>query len=126
MNYKELPKTTDNLQIQPKLLQEDDNGNIEYKIHIINLDTNRYNKLLTQMAWRIQEGRGTCYYYIGIEDTGIPSGIDYIKMKESLNNIDKLCTNLNLQHEIIDITKGITGGYCARIFIINNNSAMSY
>jgi len=46
--------------------------NIEYKrklsLDIIN--THRINTLITQMKWRINEGDGIAFYYLGVNDNG--------------------------------------------------------
>jgi GTPase len=121
----ELPKKASNLELQEKLEPESDDGNIEYKIHIINLDDRRFNRLATQMKWRISEGKGYCYYHIGIADEGTPCGISYICMKKSVENLIIVLNYLQYTHEIMYYKKGTGGGFCAKIFIVDNNSSIS-
>ena len=55
------------MQIVPAEIEE---GNIEYKRNFINVSNSRLNQLTAQMNWRINEGEGVCYYYLGICDNG--------------------------------------------------------
>jgi GTPase len=50
--------------------QEIEEGNIEYKRYLHNLTDSRINQLAAQMNWRINEGNGVCYYYLGVCDDG--------------------------------------------------------
>lgn len=69
---------------------EIEEGNIEYKRHFINVNNIRLNQLTAQMNWRINEGNGICYYYLGVCDNGylyehftqdeIDYSLDIIKM----------------------------------------------
>jgi GTPase len=49
---------------------EIEEGNIEYKRYFYNVSDSRLNHLTAQMNWRINEGNGICYYYLGICDNG--------------------------------------------------------
>jgi GTPase len=55
------------MQIAPAEIEE---GCIEYKRNFINVNNSRLNHLTAQMNWRINEGNGICYYYLGICDNG--------------------------------------------------------
>ena len=120
-----IPSKASSLLLEDQLPSEDDLGNIEYKIHIINLTHKRFHKLVTQMSWRINEGVGFCYYYIGIPDDGSPRGISKKCMEESLSNLVKICKYLKYDYELEYLKRGISGGFCAKL-LINNNSSTSY
>lgn len=51
----------------PKEIEE---GNIEYKRLFKNINNSRFIELSNQMNWRLDEGNGICYYYIGVNDNG--------------------------------------------------------
>lgn len=121
-----LQKKASNLELESILDPENDNGNIEYKIHIIDVDVKRFNKLATQMKWRISEGGGWCYYYIGITDDGSPRGISHKYMKESIKNLLEIAKYLKYNYEVVYYKKGISGGFCCKVFITDNNSTLSY
>jgi GTPase len=71
-------------------LAEIEEGNVEYKRNFNNVSNSRLNQLTAQMNWRINEGNGVCYYYLGICDNGtiyenlsqedIDYSLDIIKM----------------------------------------------
>lgn len=42
---------------------------------------------ITQMNFRLSEGAGECFYYVGIEDAGYPRGLSDNDMRLSLNNL---------------------------------------
>ncbi len=121
----DLPKKASKLELQDILERESDDGNTEYKIHIIDLDNRRFNRLATQMKWRISEGKGHCHYFIGITDEGNPRGISHARMKKSIENLVNISNYLRYSHEILYYKKGTSGGFCAKIFIVDNNSSVS-
>jgi GTPase len=84
---------------------EDDNGNIEYKRYLINLDENRLEELATQMKWRLTEGNNEAIYYIGIDNDGSIYGLNEDEKNESIKNIIKLVEKNNA--EIIKIEEMI-------------------
>ena len=49
---------------------EIEDGCIEYKRNFININNSKLNHLTAQMNWRINEGNGICYYYLGVCDNG--------------------------------------------------------
>jgi len=49
---------------------ENEDGNIEYKRYIIPDSEERFQQLLTQLKWRVDEGDGIAHYLIGVEDNG--------------------------------------------------------
>lgn len=49
---------------------EIEEGNREYKCYFKNIKKDRFIELSTQMNWRLNEGNGICYYYIGVNDDG--------------------------------------------------------
>ncbi len=71
------------------LKPEKEEGNIEYKRLILN-NRSRLEALASQMKWRLTEGSGECYYYIGIEDNGSISKLDRFTLLKSLRNLKKV------------------------------------
>ncbi|CAM9499158.1 unnamed protein product, partial [Ectocarpus sp. 8 AP-2014] len=55
--------------------EEDDEGNVEYKLKLVNPPLARLEHLFTQMNWRLNEGRGECMYMLGYEDDGKATGM---------------------------------------------------
>lgn len=100
---------------------EIEEGNIEYKRNFINVTNTRLNQLTAQMNWRINEGNGICYYYLGVCDNGtlyesfsqeeIDYSLDIIKMMADGCNayIENIIINrININRiNIINITSFI-------------------
>jgi len=82
------------------LKPEEEEGNIEYK-RLISNNINRLEALASQMKWRLTEGNGECYYYIGIEDNGSISKLSRISLLKSLRNLRKVVDIIN--SEIIKV-----------------------
>lgn len=88
--------------------KEKEDGNVEYKLKILCKDNKRKEELISQMAYRLNEGGGECLYILGISDHGEPLGISKEDYKQSLDNIehfaqqnDALIINIsekNLEH----------------------------
>lgn len=89
------------------LKPEIEEGNIEYKRYIKNYDkSNRhFYSLTTQLNWRLHEGNGICYYYIGVEDNGDIYGINDEEYNVSIKTLESLCKECNAI--ISNITKKI-------------------
>ncbi|XP_074502149.1 GTP-binding protein 2 [Sebastes fasciatus] len=74
----------------PYLPPEAEEGNIEYKLKLVNPTQYRFEHLATQMKWRLQEGRGEAVYQIGVEDNGMLVGLPEEDMRTSLKTLHKL------------------------------------
>ena len=81
---------------------EIEEGNKEYKRYLINLSDIRFQKLLTQMKWRINEGNGKAFYYIGVEDDGSIFKLNNKQSGESLKNLKKLVLAANAKFKSVE------------------------
>jgi GTPase len=52
--------------------QEVEEGNVEYKLKLIDPTPERFQHLVSQLKWRLCEGQGEALYEIGVEDNGFP------------------------------------------------------
>lgn len=50
---------------EERLPPEPEQGNIEYKLKLVNPSSQRFEHLVTQMKWRLREGHGEAIYQIG-------------------------------------------------------------
>ena len=66
---------------------EPQNGNIEYKLKLVNPSATRLEHLVTQMKWRLREGNGEALYEMGVEDNGIMTGLSEEDMDSSLDTL---------------------------------------
>jgi GTPase len=93
------------MQIAPPEIEE---GNIEYKRHFINVSNSRLHQLTAQMNWRINEGNGLCYYYLGICDNGtIYENFSQEDIDYSLDIIKLMCDGCNAYIDNIIIHRSI-------------------
>ncbi|TSK67280.1 GTP-binding protein 2 [Bagarius yarrelli] len=69
---------------------EAEEGNIEYKLKLVNPTQYRFEHLATQLKWRLQEGRGEAVYQIGVEDNGLLVGLTDNDMKASINTLRRM------------------------------------
>lgn len=63
---------------------EQEEGNIEYKLKLLNTGPSRIEGLATQMRYRCEEGNSECIYNIGVEDDGTQTGITEEEYQETL------------------------------------------
>ena len=61
------------------------------------------------MKFRLAEGEGVCYYWIGLRDNGIPTGISYDEMEETLWNLYKMAGELGAVISLEDVKVGLKG-----------------
>ncbi|XP_063047757.1 GTP-binding protein 2-like [Engraulis encrasicolus] len=74
----------------PYLPPEAEEGNIEYKLKLVNPTQYRFEHLATQMKWRLQEGKGEAVYQIGVEDNGMAVGLPEEDMRASLKTLHRM------------------------------------
>lgn len=74
----------------PFLPPEAEEGNIEYKLKLVNPSAYRFEHLATQLKWRLQEGRGEAVYQIGVEDNGLMVGLSPGDMNASLKTLSRM------------------------------------
>lgn len=94
-----------------KFPPEPDKGPIEYKLKLVDINSNKLEKLTTQMHWRLHEGKGFAKYYLGLSDDGTPTGINKTLMIESQMNLYKMVNNLPIECNIylLNIYQGLNG-----------------
>lgn len=81
-------RTTDQLPPEPQV------GNVEYKLKLVNPSKQRFEHLVTQMKWRLREGQGEAIYEIGVEDSGILTGLSEQEMNASLQTLRQMAFKL--------------------------------
>ena len=95
---------------------EYDNGNVEYKLKLCDVNDDRIIGLTTQMNNRLGEGNGECYYIIGVEDNGNDLGIPKEELDISYSVINTIAINLGCTAEIQTLIEG-QEGLIAEIYI---------
>ena len=98
------------------LPQEVEYGNIEYKWKLIDPSREKLDRLVSQLNWRLHEGKGVAIYYIGVQDNGTTIGLLDVELFKSLNVIKDMTEDLNVCYKIEFICRGGYGRF-AKIFI---------
>ncbi|XP_007896494.1 GTP-binding protein 2 isoform X2 [Callorhinchus milii] len=76
-------------------------GNIEYKLKLVNPSQYRFEHLVTQMKWRLQEGRGEAVYQIGVEDNGLLVGLLEEELRASLKTLRRMAEKVGADITIL-------------------------
>lgn len=97
--------------------REKDWGNREYKLRLVDLTSARQKELITQMAFRLAEGKGKAYYMIGISDDGHPVGISSENMEESIMNLEKMSLEIGAKIVVLRKEAILTGSFVAEIMV---------
>lgn len=86
-----------------RLEPEIEEKEIEYKRQLVGVDDEKLEKRISQMKWRLCEGNGEAIYEIGIDDDGVPIGLEDDDFEESIETLSKmakaLSAELTLLHE---------------------------
>jgi len=83
--------------------KEIEEGNIEYKRCLTNIDDRRREEFISQMLWRIKEGNGEAIYYLGVEDDGTFYNWNKNEIKQTIESFKKIVSMAKLK--IVRITK---------------------
>ena len=106
------------------LEKERDDGNIEYKKLLTNLDNDTINRRITQMKYRLYEGMGEAFYFIGVGDDGCIIGISDDEYKESISNLNLIASKINCC--VIKISESSKNNKWAGEFLIRENDKNDY
>lgn len=52
---------------------------------------------ITQMKFRLSEGSGECFYYLGVEDDGYPRGLEHQELQDSIAVIHRMAVSLQVR-----------------------------
>lgn len=102
------------------LNREKDDGYIEYKWKLTNIEKNKLIRLSSQMNYRLNEGCGKSLYAIGFLDDGSSIGISDFEMSITLDIIKDISCNIgaNIMKILMFNEKNM---YWAKIFIFKKN-----
>ncbi|TEB27922.1 hypothetical protein FA13DRAFT_1736099 [Coprinellus micaceus] len=74
----------------PRLVPESDDGNVEYKLQLLNPSPARFARLVTQLKWRLLEGGGQAYYELGVADSGDLVGLSKEELEQTLETLEMM------------------------------------
>jgi GTPase len=81
--------------LNDEIEKERDDGNIEYKRELLNLDEEIINNRMTQMKYRIYEGNGEALYFLGVGDDGKLLGLTKDEYELSIQNLELIAKNID-------------------------------
>ncbi len=88
---------------------ESEEGNVEYKLKIIDPTVTRFEHLVSQMKFRLQEGQGEAIYELGIEESGYPKGVSEEELESSIKTLEKMAQSLKADITILRKRDGESG-----------------
>jgi len=88
---------------------EDNEGNVEYKLKLIDPTATRFEHLVSQMKFRLQEGQGEAIYEIGIEDNGYPKGLTDDDLESSIKTLERMAAELHADITVLRERDGESG-----------------
>ena len=88
-------------ELPESLPPEIEEGNIEYKLQLLNPTKYRFQQLVTQMKWRLEEGEGEAFYEIGVADNGTLTGLIEKDLNTSLNTLGNMAKQLGATPTIV-------------------------
>jgi elongation factor 1-alpha len=91
------------------IIEEDDFGNTEYKLKLIDSSPERLQQLTTQMKFRIQEGLGEAFYKIGYQDNGTPLGLIESDLSKSFSSLCHIAKQLKAELVVLELQNGLEG-----------------
>uniref|UniRef100_A0A5S6Q4F9 Tr-type G domain-containing protein n=1 Tax=Trichuris muris TaxID=70415 RepID=A0A5S6Q4F9_TRIMR len=95
---------------------EQSEGNIEYKLKLVNPSAARMQQLISQMKWRLREGNGEAIYEIGVQDNGVCRGLTEYEFDSSVNTLKRMASELNASVTLLREKKvGIREGEALKV-----------
>jgi len=98
------------------LPQEIEEGNIEYKLKLVDPTPERIEHLVSQMKWRLTEGGGEAIYEIGVEDDGNPTGLTEEEMTKSMQTLEIMAKQLSADISVLR-TRDAAQGKVAEVLV---------
>ncbi|ETW75394.1 hypothetical protein HETIRDRAFT_482121 [Heterobasidion irregulare TC 32-1] len=80
-----------------KLVPELEEGNIEYKLHLMHPSPARFARLVTQLKWRLLEGGGQAFYELGVADEGALVGLTPLHLAATLDTLRAMAAEINAE-----------------------------
>ena len=94
-----------------QLAPECDEGNIEYKLKLVDVDDDRFDRLVTQLRYRLTEGLGEALYELGVGDDGKPHGLDENDLNESLSTLRRMAAAVGAEVTVLHCREGRSVGH---------------
>lgn len=110
-------ESIDKLITESQLPPEPSDGNIEYKLKLVNPSKQRLDHLVTQMKWRLNEGSGECFYQIGVSDNGFLHGLNDNDMKSSMTTLKIMAAQIGAYIQVLKRKILPSGRTCCEVIV---------
>ena len=100
---------------------EKDEGNIEYKLKLINKNKERIEKLASQMRFRCEEGNSECIYNLGVADDGTLVGLNKEEYNETIKTLNLVADKNNYNVTVLSTKEVANDKYIYEVLIRENN-----
>lgn len=110
-------ESLDKLIMDSQLPPEPSDGNIEYKLKLINPSKQRIDHLVTQMKWRLNEGDGECFYQIGVSDNGYLCGLNDNDMSSSMSTLKLMASQIGANIQMLKRKILPSGRTCCEVLV---------
>jgi GTPase len=90
----------------PRFPPEIERGCVEYKLRLAPANARRFQQLLSQLKWRLHEGRGSCLYMLGVLDDGTARGLPPGQLAASLAELRALALPLGCEARVVRTDAG--------------------
>eukprot|EP00884_Botryococcus_braunii_P008149 jgi/Botrbrau1/17335/Bobra.0015s0081.1 len=94
---------------------ESEEGNVEYKLRLKEPTPQRFHQLVTQLKFRLSEGNGECFYYVGVEDDGYLRGLPLPDLDASIATLYSMAREVQAAVHLLGKFPGCRGGTCALV-----------
>ena len=100
---------------------ENEEGNVEYKAHLIDPSEERIERLTSQMKYRLAEGNGEALYRLGVSDDGHGDGLTEEELAESMETMKILAEKNNAEATIVHHDAGLMEGHSIVEVMVRSN-----
>ncbi|KAA1477030.1 hypothetical protein DENSPDRAFT_844179 [Dentipellis sp. KUC8613] len=85
----------------PTLVAELEEGNVEYKLHLLHPSPARFARLVTQLKWRLLEGGGQAFYELGVADSGALVGLTHTDLEGTLDTLRAMAADIGARVVVV-------------------------
>lgn len=114
-----------------KMEPEKEDGNIEYKLKLVDKNPLRIEQIATQMRYRTEEGDSECIYIVGVTDDGKLEGVTDDEFVKSFNTLSLAADKNNysmtkISEKIVDSCEDKEGDKKVYEILIRENNENKY
>ena len=102
--------------------KENEIGNVEYKLQLIDKNSERLETLASQMRFRCEEGNGECLYVLGIKDDGEMVGLSREEFDKTITTLKSVAGRNNYSVSVLYEHKVDGGGVVYEVLVREINA----